>query len=400
MNNLSHLIRGILLIAGTAIGGGILGLPVFSSQAGFFPSLIAYFTCWLFMASTGLLFLEISLWMGKDANIISMAENTLGKPGKIFAWLLYLFLFYCLTLAYIVGLGGLLTEVLNHWIVVSQWQGKVLFLLICGPMLYAGAHFIGKFNLFLMLGLGLSFLTFIILGYKYVNTENLLTYNWKHIWTALPIIFTAFSYQGIIPTLVSYLNRDIKQIRLSIIIGSLLPFVAYIIWQWLILGIIPTDGPGGLNEALAKGQNAIQPLKNILDAHTIYIVGGCFAFFALITSFFGVTLGLMDFFADGLNIKKTPKNKVLLCLLIFIPPFIISLYHPYVFLTALDYAGGIGCALLLGLLPIIMTWVGRYKMGLKGEYRFFGGRVVLSILLLFVLIELFTEFSKIFRTLM
>lgn len=393
MKTYGDLIRGTLLIAGTSIGGGMLALPVLTSQVGFFPSLLIYLLCWLFMMSTGLLFLEIALWFPKDANIISMAEHTLGRWGKYIAWGLYLFLFYCLTLAYIVGAGNLFVEAMNG--ALSNWQAQIFFLLLFAPLVYAGAHVVGKLNVFLMLGLGISFFIFVYLGFSHVQPELLRHSNWSMIWTALPITFTAFAYQGTVPTLVAYLKRDVQKTRLAIIIGSFLPLIAYAIWQALILGIVPVTGPNSLNEAIDLGQNAVQPLKNILNISSLYLVGQYFAFFALLTSFFGVSLGLLDFWADGLNVKKTPWSKVWLALLVFVPPLLIAFVHPDIFLMALDYAGGFGCALLLGLLPVVMVWVGRYKMGLGGEYTFCGGRFLLALLALFVVIELLCQFALI-----
>lgn len=390
MKTYSDLIRGILLIAGTSIGGGMLALPVLTSQVGFFPSLIIYFICWLFMMSTGLLFLEISLWFPQDANIISMAEHTLGKWGKYVAWFLYLFLFYFLTLAYIVGIGNLFVEAMDGSI--NNWQAQVFFLLLFAPLIYGGAHVVGRLNIFLMLGLGISYLMFVYLGFSHVQSDFLLHANWSMLWTALPITFTAFAYQGTIPTLVNYMKRDVPKIRLAIIIGSFLPLITYAIWQWLILGIVPVEGPNSLNEAIQAGQNAVHPLKNILNIPSVYIVGQYFAFFALLTSFLGVSLGLLDFWADGLKVKKTPWTKFLLCLLVFIPPLLIAFVHPDIFLMALDYAGGFGCALLLGLMPVLMVWSGRYRMGLKGDYALQGGRFLLCLLALFVLVELVCQF--------
>jgi tyrosine-specific transport protein len=209
---------------------------------------------------------------------------------------------------------------------------------------------------------------------------------------ALPITFTAFAYQGIIPTLVTYLDRDVRQVRLAILVGSFLPFIAYVIWQWLILGIVPAEGPNSLAEALEKGQNAVHPLKNILNVSGVYVAGQIFAFFALVTSFFGVTLGLFDFLADGFKIKKDLPCKLLLCVMIFVPPLLFAVVHPHVFLIALDHAGGLGCALLLGLLPVLMVWSGRYYLGLRGDYQVGGGRVLLVLLAAFVVLELICEF--------
>lgn len=383
------LFKGILLVAGTTIGGGMLALPVLTSLGGFVPSLVIYLLCWLFMASTGLLLLEACLWSKTETNLISMAGNTLGIPGKIAAWILYLFLFYCLTLAYIVGCGDLFSEMFQGSI--SEWQGSVLFVFLFAPFIFAGAHVVGRINVFLMVGLGISYLAFVFLGYQYINSELLLHRNWSLSLLGLPIAFTAFAFQGIIPTLVTYMDRDAKRIRTVILIGSFIPFITYVIWQALILGIVPVDGPMGLATALENGDNAVQPLKYFLKNPAVYIIGKFFAFFALVTSFFGVTLGLMDFLADGFGLKKTVVNKLFLCGIIFIPSLIFALTYPGVFLIALDYAGGYGCALLLGLLPIIMVWVGRYRLGYSKEEMLPGGRPLLVVLALFVFFELLCQ---------
>ena len=57
-------------------------------------------------------------------------------------------------------------------------------------------------------------------------------------------------------------------------------------------------------------------------------------------------------------------------------------------------AGGIGCSLLLGLLPILMAYIARYTQirPLTGEHQVGGGRLLLFILLLFVILELGIEF--------
>lgn len=396
MEKSGSLFKGALLIAGTTIGGGMLALPLATSLGGFLPAIVIYFLCWLFMASTGLIFLEVSTWIKGESNIVSMAQTTLGKPGKWFAWVIYLFLFYCLTLAYVVGCGALVSQFLPNFI--SPNYGPLIFVLLFGPFVYAGAHVVGRFNVFLMLGLGLFYAAFVVLGFPHVQSSNLVYRNWPLAILGLPISFTAFAYQGIIPTLVSYMAHDIRKARLAILLGSFLPLITYIIWQWLIQGIVPIFGPGGLAETAKQGGTAVEPLKNFIQNSSIYMIGQFFAFFALVTSFFGVTLGLMDFLADGLQVKKDAKNKLWLCLIIFIPPLLVSYSHPHVFLDALDFAGGYGCALLLGLLPLMMVWVGRYVHGYKGSFTFPGGRLSLVFLFVFVVFELACEtYIRFFR---
>ncbi len=383
------LLGGTLLVAGTTIGGGMLGLPILTGLGGFAPSLVVYFFCWLFMASTGLLLLEVCLWIKGESNIVTMAKKTLGKPGEFFAWGLYLFLFYCLTLAYIVGCGSIIADLLGSQI--PQWLGCILFLLFFGPFVYWGPHVVGKLNFLLMAGLAVTFFTFVFLGSQYIDSKLLTYKNWSLSLIGLPISFAAFAYQGTIPTLAHYMQYDAKRIRTAIVVGSFIPLIAYVIWQSLILGIVPVEGPYGLQHAFQNGDNAVQALKHYIQNPLIFHLGQYFAFFALVTSFFGVTLGLLDFLADGLKIKKTPSGKLFLCFLVFIPPLIIGIIYPHVFLQALDYAGGFGCALLLGLLPILMVWVGRYRLGYPSVWTLPGGRVSLILLILFVLFELACE---------
>ncbi|MBS4170622.1 aromatic amino acid transport family protein [Neochlamydia sp. AcF95] len=389
MNNTASLLKGALLVAGTSIGGGMLALPVATSLGGFVPSLLTYFFCWVFMACTGLLFLEVSTWMKGEANIVTMAYTTLGSLGKWVAWIIYLFLFYCLNLAYIVGCGNLVSQLLVN--IVPAHYGSLLFVLLFSPFVYAGAQVIGHLNIMLMGGLAVFYAAFVMLGAPHVNSQHLFYQDWSLAVVGLPIAFTAFAYQGIIPTLVQYMHNDIRLTRLAILIGSFIPLITYIIWQWLIQGIVPTFGSGGLIETLQKGENAVVPLKHFLGTPAVYIIGQFFAFFALVTSFFGVTLGLLDFLADGLQLKKNSANKLFICLAIFVPPLLISYSHPHIFLEALDYAGGYGCALLLGLLPVLMVWVGRYVRGFKGAYIFPGGRIALVFLFMFVLFEIACE---------
>lgn len=392
-----NILGGALLVAGTAIGGGMLALPVLTSLAGFLPSLVVYILCWLFMASTGLLFLEISQWLKGEANIVSMAEHTLGKPGKYFAWVVYLFLFYCLTVAYMVGCGNIMVELSQSNL--PDWLGPIVFVLLFAPLIIVPTAWASHVNVWLVVGLALSYIGFVVLGYRYVQTDLLQAQNWSYSLRVLPIAFTSFAYQGIIPTLATYMHHRSSQIRKAILWGSSIPLIAYIIWEGLILGIVPTEGAGGLKEALQEGKNAVYPLKNFIHNEWVYILGQAFAFFALVTSFIGVTLGLRDFLADGLNIRKNTKGKILLALLVLLLPLIIAVIYPHIFLVALDYAGGFGCALLLGLLPILMVWRGRYHLNFHYLPQLPGGKILLIFLGLFVTIELLGEFRQLFMRL-
>lgn len=386
------IIKGALLVAGTSIGGGILALPVLTAPAGFIPSIAIYLVCWLCMAATGLLFLEVSQWMKGESNFISMADYTLGWAGKYFAWGLYLFLFYGLTIAYMVGCGRIFLELLPAG--APHWMGPLFFTALFAPLILISTCLATRLNLLLFTGLVLSYLGFVVLGFNYVKTEQLAFSDWSQYGVVLPIAFTSFAYQGIVPTLASYMHHRASKVRYSILIGSFIPFIAYFIWQGLILGIVPLEGAEGLRVAAERGENAVLPLRFFLSGSWLYVLGQSFAFFALITSFLGVSIGLRDFLSDGLGLQNKGRGKWILAALVLCIPLVVSLFYPDIFLIALEYAGGVGCALLLGFLPILMCWSGRYRMHLQSDYQVFGGRFLLVLLACFILFEVFHEMWK------
>jgi len=385
-NIFSSVLRGSLLIAGTAIGAGMLALPVSSGAGGFFPSVVVYLLCWLFSMTTGLLFFEIIRKMPEGTNIISLSKYYLGNGAQYVAWFLYIFLFYCLTVAYITVGGSIFSKFIP--LQSSQIFGTALFTLVFGSIVYIGTKWVDRVNVLLMIGLVVSYFFFVSLGFSHIHVDLLKHSSWMKAFGALPIIFTAFSYQGLIPSLSTYFKHNRKILRLSIIIGSAIPFGIYIVWDLLIKGIVPVEGVHGLIAAQKLGQTAVEPLQYYLGSPIVYIVGQFFAFFALTTSFFGVTLPLVDFLADGLKIKKEGVSRIFLVLLVYLPALGISLTNPTVFFKALNFAGGVGCVFLLGLMPILMVWSGRYR---KKEaitvYEVPGGKITLAILLLFIVFE-------------
>ena len=297
-------------------------------------------------------------------------------------------------IAHVAGGGGVLNELIGG--TLPSWAAMVIYVLAFSPVVYLGAHSVDRLNLGLMIGVIGSYLLFIFVSYSHVDLALLTYTNWSKAWLALPVLFTAFTYQVIIPTLMNYMDRNVKRVRMAIIFGTTIPLVVYLIWEFIILGIVPVEGPGGLIEAGQSGHNAVMPLKQYVGSSSLFSIGKYFAFFTLTTSYIALSLAFLDFLSDGLKIAKKGFRKILLCLLIFVPPTVIALTNPNIFLKSLSYAGGISCAILFGLFPPLMAWVGRYKKGLseKGKELVPGGRAFLTLLLLFVAFELALEISQ------
>lgn len=379
-------LSGILLVMGTCIGAGMLALPVVTGLAGFIPAIAVNLLCCLFMMATGLLFLEAILWLPDGANVLSLAHHFLGIGGKIIGGLAFVFLYYCLQVSYCAGGAPAFAHIVTQitGMEVSGPASFLLFAIFFGIIVYLGAHTVNSLNWVLMIGLLLSFVLLIAIGSTQVDPNLLHRADWTLSLAATPVLFGAYGYHNLLPSLSTYLRRHIKTLRAAIVFGTLLPFIIYSIWQWMIIGTLTLDQ---INEADLRGEPVTQTLQKIIGHPWVQIFGEFFGFFALVTSFLGVSLSMVDFLGDGLNFKKREGwPRLFLCFIVFIPPALFAAAKPDIFIEAIGIAGGYGEAILNGLLPIAMVWVGRYVMKLPSEYSLFGGRPMLCILLLFTLI--------------
>ena len=392
MNTL-RMLGGVLLVAGTTIGAAMLALPVSSGIAGFWPSLVLFFIVWGFMAYTAFLFLETNISMEGRVNLVSMARRTLGPVGEVVAWVCYLLLLYSLTAAYISGSGALLIEAIRGVfnVELSGWWGPIPFVVIFGLVVYVGVRSVDYLNRFFALGFVLAYAILVILISPHVQSD-LLTRTWpEYAIVPLTLVLTSFGFHIIIPVLVNYLERDLKAIRYTLLIGTSVPLVVYIVWQLLIVGAVPLDG---LVNMLRSGQPAATltgTLERLTNSPMVATATALLSFFAIVTSFLGVSLSLSDFLRDGLKVESSRVGRVVVVVLTFVPPLIFAWAYPDGFITAISYAG-LFVAILLGMLPIAMVFVDRYIRRRRHEYRVAGGPIWLVISFAFFALAIVIEF--------
>lgn len=381
---------GILLVAGTAIGAGMIALPVTSGPGGFIPSLILLIATWVYLTTTAFLFLEATLWHEKDVNIVTIADHTLGLVGKVICWLVYLALLYSLTTAYMGGCGALFISFMKGFghVNLPSWFGPIPFLILFGLFIYLGTKPTDYINRALILGLVITYATLSTILTPKVQGSYLSHESWKLIWPSLAIMVTSFGFHIIIPSLSYYLGYKKNLLKKTIFFGSLIPLIVYILWEVLIIGVLPQSGPNGLM-ALSKSTDPIVDLIQFvnINTHGVVIDGVLtfFSYFAILTSYLGVSLSLHDFLADGFKIKKDNKGRFFLIVLTFLPPLFFSIFFPNVFVTALKY-GAIFVATLLGIFPAAIVWAGRYKHKLESPFKVIGGKWLLSAVILISLV--------------
>lgn len=386
---------GVMLITGCCVGAGMIGLPLATALSGFLPSLFAFFLVWAFMISTGLLLLEANLWFRKRVNLLSITEHLIGKFGKYICGFVFLFLFFSLIIAYLSGTGTLLANFLSQISgkLISSKEGILICSIATGWFLFQGISKIDIVNRICIIGMLFFYLLIVALGLPNIDTKNLAYAEFgKSTLLSVPVILVAFGYQNLIPSLTTYLKKDVKKIKQTIFLGCSFPFLIYVVWEMVIFSLAPPDYFKTAD--IKNNQFMINLLNQSLHFSHLNLFIALFSFFALVTSLLTVALSCIDFLSDVIRIKHEKFNRLFLCLLVLVFPTIFSLNHSDFFLKGLSLAGGLGAVLLFGMIPVLIVWKGRYHKKLQGKPLLPGGRISLILLFLISICIFCTELFK------
>ncbi|MGF1839593.1 aromatic amino acid transport family protein [Vibrio atlanticus] len=357
--NKSKVFGSTLIIAGTTIGAGMLALPLASAGIGFSTSLFLMLGLWALMAFTALLMVELHQLAESDATLHTLAHTILGTKGKWIASFAVMFLFYALCAAYIAGGGAQFNQRISD-IAGIELNGQVttlLFTLLVAGVVTIGTHSVDKVNRVLF---GLKLIAMVlVLSFLAPNitSQYLMSMPLQQglIVAAIPVVFTSFGFHGSIPSIVRYLDGDVRSLRKVMIIGSALPLVIYVFWQSVTLGVISQEQ---LLSDTSLGALLVS-LSQTVHQSNLSLIVGVFADLALLTSFIGVSLGLFEFMGDSLSKKLGNAKRVKTAAITFLPPLGFALFYPQGFIMALGYAA-IALSVLAILLPTVMVYKVRY----------------------------------------
>ncbi|NGX29155.1 MAG: hypothetical protein K940chlam1_01354, partial [Candidatus Anoxychlamydiales bacterium] len=287
---------------------------------------------------------------------------------------------------YMAGSAPLFTEAIRYFTgyTIPAWVGPLPLVAIFGIFIYLGSGPADYINRILMFGLIAAYFILAILLPSHTDFNLIKHIDSKAMLVSFPLLLTSYGFHIIIPTLTNYMRHDEKKMKLALIIGSIIPFLIYVLWEFLVLGTVKVSGPDSLSQMYIAGEGSTGPLintlVNVLKMPWVAKVANVFSFCAIITSFIGVTLSLTDFLTDGFKIKRNRKGRILACILTFVPPLIFVYGYQRVFLGALQYAG-VFVAILLCILPALMTWT----LPKPKFYRSFWGRSLLVVVILIAL---------------
>ncbi|QXC56442.1 septum formation protein [Vibrio mimicus] len=354
-----------LSLFGTAVGAGVLFLPIKAGAGGFWPlvilALIAAPMTWFAHKSLARFVLSAK---NPDADITDTVEEHFGKAGANLITFAYFFAIYPIVLIYGVGI----TNTVDSFLVNQMGMESIPRWLLSGALIIAmtaGVVF-GKELMLKATSAMVYPLVFILLALSFYlipdwNTSMMeVAPDWSAmpaiVWLAIPIIVFSFNHSPII----SQFSKEQRQQfgddavkKTDMITGGaammLMGFVMFFVFS-VVLSLSPEE------LAMAKEQN-ISVLSYLANEHASPIIsylGPIVAFAAITSSYFGHFLGahegLVGLVKSRSDMQISKIEKISLGFIV-ITTWIVAIINPSI-LGMIETMGAPMIAAILFLLPV------------------------------------------------
>jgi len=341
------------LIAGTAVGAGMLALPFATVNISLSTTIILFVSVWLVLSYTGKLLAEVASNFPVGANLLGMAQKTLGKKWAILASIIFALFHYCLLASYITGGSAIIA---GKFVSLSMTGAILIFTILIAIAILYGVNIVAKASKILTYGILVTYALLVkeLLQLPQIESTNLSETQTLSYTTIIMILITSFGFHGVIPSLRAYVGNgwDLKK---AVFWGSLIPLIIYLIWVIAANNVIPIS--------LANADNQLEGLIEHISSLSLHAnkLLEIFSICALLSSVLGVALSLFDFCYETVGRKIKTQQKLITLLITFVPPVGLSLLCPNIFIIALSFAGMFACFLLV-MLPAMM------KLKLSKDY--------------------------------
>ncbi|MES3497624.1 low affinity tryptophan permease TnaB [Citrobacter portucalensis] len=399
---------GIMVIAGTVIGGGMFALPVDLAGAWFFWGAFILIISWFSMLHSGLLLLEANLNYPVGSSFNTITKDLIGNKWNVISGATVAFVLYILTYAYISANGAIISETISMH---SDSQVNPRIIGVCTALFVAAVLWFSSLaaSRITSLFLGIKILAFVIVfgslffqvdysilsGVSEVNEYSRSFF--PYIFMAIPVCLASFGFHGNIPSLIICYGKKKDKLIKSVVLGSFLALVIYLFWLYCTMGNIPRESFKGI---IASGGNVDALVGSFLGTNQSGFIEFCLLIFsnlAVASSFFGVTLGLFDFLADLFKFDNSHFGRFKTVMLTFLPPTLLYLLFPNGFIYGIGGAGL--CATIWAvIIPAVLALKSRKKFP-NQIFTVWGGRVIPAVVILFGIVVIFCWFGNVLNIL-
>lgn len=367
-----------LSLFGTAVGAGVLFLPIKAGAGGFWPLIILALLCgpMTWFAHKGLARFVLSA-KNPDADITDTVEEHFGKAGANIITLAYFFAIYPIVLIYGVGITNTVDSFLVHQIGMAsmpRWLlsgglimlmtlavvlGKSLMLKVTSAMVYPLVFILFALSVFLI---------------PEWNTSMMeVAPDWhampRVIWLAIPLFVFSFNHSPIISQFTKEqrlkYGNDAAQKTDQITGGATLLLMVFV--MFFVFSVVLSLSPAQLILAKEENISVLSYLANIHQSPMISYLGPIVAFAAITSSYFGHFIGahegLVGLVKSRTNMPVKRIEKAALCFIVLTTWFV-AIINPSI-LGMIESMGAPMIAAILFLLPVFAM----QKVGAMKPYR-------------------------------
>lgn len=336
---LNRQVSAAFLLAGTAIGSGMISLPMVLAKWGLMGTFWVMVAFASFTFLTALIRADLNLNTRSEASLRDVGE-ALGVPwaGRIGDSMLQL-LSFALLAAYLSAGSSVLHEALRSTVPLTV----VTLALACA---LAGIFLLASEALVTVnkgLFIGLFTLLFLLIGFLFwqvpITTRPRLESmpRLKEWATLVPVLFTAFGFQGSIHSVTKFCQNDRNVVKKACFWGSVITALVYTAWTVAIL-LVTANTDTAFFQRMVQGQATdVGELVRILShaASSSWLQKGiwCVSGLAMVTSILGVGVALLDHFRRT-NLSKGAASVVTVAI-----PTAIVLLTPHAFIRILNVSG-------------------------------------------------------------
>ncbi|MDR0806191.1 MAG: tryptophan permease [Enterobacteriaceae bacterium] len=383
---------GAMIIAGTAVGAGMFSIPIVTSGVWFSGSTLMLIYTWFCMFMSGLMLLEANLNYPVGSSFHTMVKSLLGNLWNVINGLSVAFVLYILTYAYISAGGSIISHTLTSVFAINQTIAGLIFAILVAFIVWLSTKAVDRINTILIGGMVITFVFSVSDMFTQVQPEVLFNRSENnaeylpYALAALPYLLASFGYHGNVPGLAKYYGQHAKSVVYSLLIGTLIALVIYLLWQYVIQGNIPRPA---FKQVIAEGGNIgnlLAQLDNNVVTPVVRQLLNAFAYMALASSFLGVSLGLLDYIADFFKFEDTPAGRLKSALVTFVPPTLGALLFPDGFLYAIGFAG-LAATIWAVIVPAMLARASRKRFP-QASYQAPGGSFMIYFVILFGIINI------------
>ncbi|QMV14451.1 aromatic amino acid transport family protein [Vibrio spartinae] len=364
-----------LSLFGTAVGAGVLFLPIKAGAGGFWPlvilALIAAPMTWFAHKSLARFVLSAK---HPESDITDTVEEHFGKTGANLITFAYFFAIYPIVLIYGVGITNTVDSFLVHQLAlpsIPRWLlSGALILTMTGGVVF-GKNLMLKATSLMVYPLVLILLALSIYLIPDWNTSMIeVRPDWSEmpmiIWLAIPLIVFSFNHSPIISQFtkeqrLTY-GDDAAQKTDMITGGAAFMLMAFV--MFFVFSVVLSLSPEQL--ALAKAQNisVLSYLANEHDSPLISYLGPIVAFAAITSSYFGHFLGAHEGLVgliksrSNMSVQSIDRSSLIF---IVLTTWIVAIINPSI-LGMIETMGAPMIAAILFIMPVYaMRRVGAMK---------------------------------------